>query len=96
VDDGAAGEVERAQLRQPSSAPDPVGEGTVDEQRPQRREDPVMSPTVMIANIPWYMANTLVGIAEVPVPVTEPSTPSSPRNFRPPTRPPMSGPNASV
>ena len=27
---------------------------------------PVMSPTVMIANMPWYIANTLVGIAVVP------------------------------
>ena len=39
VDDGAAGEVERAELEQPAvDRPDPVGERGVDEDRPQDRE----------------------------------------------------------
>ena len=39
VDDGAAGEVERAELEQPAvDRPDPVGQRGVDEDRPQDRE----------------------------------------------------------
>ena len=40
VDDGAAGEVERAELEQPAvDRPDPVGQRRVDEDRPQDREE---------------------------------------------------------
>ena len=39
VDDGAAGEVERAELEQPAvGRPDPVGQRRVDEDRPEDRE----------------------------------------------------------
>ena len=65
VDDGAAGEVERAHLGQPAAAPDPVGDRRVDDERPQRDERdigakrmrstmaPEISAAVMIANVPW-------------------------------------------
>ncbi len=40
VDDGAAGEVERAELEQPAvDRPDPVGQRRVDEDRPEDREE---------------------------------------------------------
>ena len=57
---------------------------------------PVMSPTVMIANIPWYIANTDVGIAALPSPVTDVRTPLRPTKSSPPISPAVSGPNASV
>jgi hypothetical protein len=66
VHDRAAGEIERAHLRQPSAAPDPVRDRRVDDDRPQRDEgdvaekrmrstiDPEMSAAVMMANVAWY------------------------------------------
>ena len=76
VDDGAAGEVERAELEQPAvGRPDPVGDRRVDEERPQDREDdeaapkrfrsakaPVISAGVIAANISWKAANRTNGI----------------------------------
>ena len=41
VHDRAACEIERAQLRQPAAAPDPVGDRTVDDDRPQGDEQRV-------------------------------------------------------
>ena len=72
--DGAAREVERAQLRQPAAAPDPVRDRGVDDDRPERDEGevrpkrmrstiaPEISAAVMIANVPWYAMNSTCGI----------------------------------
>ena len=75
MDDGAAGEVERAHLAQPAvGRPDPVGERRVDEGGPEEvkrtkapnrlrsAKAPVISAGVMTANISWNAGNRTNGI----------------------------------
>ena len=56
---------------------------------------PVMSAGVMMANIIWYAMKRIWGIVWASGAGSTP-TPASPRWAKPPTIPPMSGPNASV
>ena len=73
--DRAARVVEGAQVAQPTARrPDPMGEGRVDEERPEDGEDtkvpkrlrsakaPVMSAGVMAANMSWNEANRMKGM----------------------------------